>query len=191
MRVILFLKKGGVPTVLYNDTTWNRLNRFFNIFNPKVYRYLVLINCFLLTWILYCLYIDKIAVAEWIFAFILVNLLIVPNLLLHCPKKFFFYKGTAEFEDYVSMRPRGIMSTNFWWLKVSYTVTNIQQPEFHQNAFEKLFDVGRVSFSGETTFTAKRDVDRIIPKERHLICGIQHFSDFKKAHCPHLNATQK
>ena len=106
--------------MLYNDTTWNRLNRFFNIFNPKVYRYLLIMNAFLLAWVVYCISIDEITVGEWIFAFILVNLLITPNLLLHCPKKFFFYKGTADFEDYISMRPRSVVTTSFWWLKVSY-----------------------------------------------------------------------
>ena len=64
--------------MLYNDTTWNRLNRVFNIFNPKVYRYLLAMNAFLLAWVVYCISIAKIAVGEWIFAFVLVNLLITP-----------------------------------------------------------------------------------------------------------------
>ncbi len=176
--------------MLYNDTTWNRLHRFFNIFNPKVYRYLLLLNGFLLNWIIYCLCIGKIAVGEWIFAFVLVNLLTIPNMLLHCPKKFFFHKGTAEFEDYISMRPRRVMSTNFWWLKVSYTVTGISRLEFRQNAFERLFDVGRVSFSGEVTVTAKRDTDRIEIEDTYLICGIRNFSAFQDAHRTYGNTVQ-
>lgn len=99
--------------MLYNDTTWNRLNRFFNIFNPKVYRYLLAMNAFLLAWVVYCISIGEITLGEWIFVFILGNLLITLNLLLHCPKKFFFHKGTAEFEDYISMVPKSVMSTNF------------------------------------------------------------------------------
>ena len=168
--------------MLYNDTTWNRLNRVFNIFNPKVYRYLLAMNAFLLAWVVYCISIAKIAVGEWIFTFVLVNLLITPNLLLHCPKKFFFHKGTAEFEDYISMRPKGIMSTNFWWLKVSYIVEEITEIEFRQNAFERLFDVGRISFSGKTTFTAKRDIARITVKQPFIICGIRNFTEFRATH---------
>ena len=176
--------------MLYNDTTWNRLNRVFNIFNPKVYRYLLAMNAFLLAWFVYCISIAKIAVGEWIFAFVLVNLLITPNLLLHCPKKFFFHKGTAEFEDYISMRPRSVVTTSFWWLKVSYTVTGIRRLEVRQNAFERLFDVGRVSFSGEVTVTAKRDTHRIEIKDTYLICGIRNFSAFQDAHRAYITPTQ-
>ncbi len=168
--------------MLYNDTTWNKLNRFFNIFNPKVYRYLLFANGLLLLWGVLCLSKDKISVAEMVFVIVGADLIVTANMLLHCPKKFFLHKTTAEFEDYISLRPKQIHGKGFWWLKVNYFVTGIQDLKFHQNAFEKLFDVGRVSFSGETTVTAKRDEDRIPIEYPFVICGIRNFSAFREVH---------
>lgn len=168
--------------MLYNDTTWNRLNRLFNIFNPKVYKYLLSVNALLLVWGIIGISLDKVATREFVCLIVIVNLITIPIMIVHCPKRLFFYRGTAEFDDYISMKPKGIMSTNFWWLKVSYTVTEIKQIQFRQNVFEKLFDVGRIFFSGETTFTAKRDEDRIQIKEPFVICGIRNFSEFQDTH---------
>ena len=168
--------------MLYNDTTWNRLNRFFNIFNPKVYKYLLAINLLSVVWFVYRISLDKASVMEWFFTMAIVNLIIIPVMVLHCPKKLFLYRGTAEFDDYITMWPKEFVATGFWWLKVSYTVTEIEEIQFRQNAFEKLFNTGRISFSGETTFTAKRDEDRIKIKEPFVICGIRNFSEFQKTH---------
>lgn len=168
--------------MLYNDTTWNRLNRFFNIFNPKVYRSLILTNGFLLVWAVISIANKKISFGEYIFIAFLMNLFTAPSIILHCPKKLFLYGKTAEFKDYISMKPKYIHSTNFWWLKVSYTVSEIKDLQFHQNAFEKFFDVGHISFSGNAAFAAKRDVDRIEPKDTYAIYGIRNFSAFQATH---------
>ena len=168
--------------MLYNDTTWNRLNRFFNIFHPRVYKYLLITNGILLAWCIYNCYAGAYAIPEMLCVIVLTNGILLPNLLLHCPKKLFLYKAVAEFEDYVSMRPKRIMSTNFWWLKVSYIVEEITEIEFRQNAFERLFDVGRISFSGKTTFTAKRDMDAITVKQPFILCGIRNFTEFRATH---------
>ena len=85
--------------------------------------------------------------------------------------------AVAEFNDYISLKPRhSNVRSGIWYLKVSYRVTDIKNVEFHQNAIEKAFDVGRVSFTGNATFDAKRDLDRIKVPPKFVIYGIRNFS---------------
>jgi hypothetical protein len=178
----MMVLQGGAGVMLYNDTTWNRLNRFFNIFHPKVYIFLLAVNAILLIYGIGSFANNKITIGEYVATVALVDLFTVVYMIFHCPKTLFLHKGTAEFDDYVNLRPKYIHGRGFWYLKVRYTVSGIQEIRFHQNAFEKLFDVGRISFSGKTTFTAKRDVDRIEKKDTFTICGIRDFSAFQAEH---------
>lgn len=156
-----------------------RLSRIFNIFNSKVYKYLILINVFMVV-VGICFYSsDKSSVTEIIFSFVIVNSFTIMSFVLHCPDSFTVIGKSLGFDDYIRLRPEFIHGKSFWWLKVSYSVTEIKDIEFHQNAIEKIFDVGHVSFSGNATFSAKRDLERIPDKNDFVIYGIKHFSQFK------------
>lgn len=71
-------------------------------------------------------------------------------------------------------------STVFKTVKVTYCVTNVTSLELRQNWFERLFNTGHICFSGNTTFTAKKLMDRIYKRERHWVYGIDHFNEFSK-----------
>ena len=156
-----------------------RLNRIFNIFNEKVYMYLILTNIFILIAGISFNSFDKSSIAEFISIFVIINAITIISLVFHCPDSFTVIGKSLEFDDYISLRPEFRYGKGFWWLKVSYSVTEIKNVEFHQNVIEKIFDVGHISFSGKATFSAKRDLERIPDKNDFVIYGIKHFSQFK------------
>ena len=155
-----------------------RLNRFFNIFNPKVYKFLIVLNGILLVWGIYLISANKQSVCVYIASIAFGNIIAATTMVFHCPKTIVISKEMVKFEDYINMRPEHIHRNGFWWLKVSYSVSEIKEIQFHQNVIEKTFNVGHISFSGKATFTAKRDIDRIKEKDTFIIYGIKNFSDF-------------
>lgn len=156
-----------------------KLNRLFNIFNPSVYRWSVFLALILLVWGI-CLIASRAQSVTVTLGIVAVCLLLnTVDRLLHYPKAICTDGTRIEFDDYVNLRPRYRHGNGYFWLKVSYSVSEIQAVEFHQNAIEKMLDVGHISFSGKATFTAKRDLDRIEEKERFVIYGIRAFSQFQ------------
>ena len=154
-----------------------RLNRFFNLFNPSVYKWWILTHGIVLLWGIYLICSER-SVTKMIIIVVLLNAITLPNMLLHCPKTLTLSENNVAFEDYINMKPRYRRVSGFCWLKVSYSVSEIKDVEFHQNAIEKIFDVGHIHFSGKATFTAKRDVDRIKEKDMFVIYGIKDFFSF-------------
>ena len=151
-----------------------KLNRFFNIFNPNVYMFLIIINAFLLISGVYLFFTKEFSFVSYIDTVVLGNILIIAVCTLLCPKIFFISKKTIEFDTYEYKEPRSgiIRTTGLGLLKVSYCVSEIKDIE--------LFNVGHISFSGKASFTAKRDLERIRAKDRFVIYGIRKFSDFKQ-----------
>ena len=169
---------------MYNDSqnckTTVKLNRFFNIFNPKVYKITLFTIAIFIVFGIYLICTGKQSFAVYAVSAIILVMMNVLSIELHCPKKLLIGKDTIEFEDYHNVRPRNRhIRSGFWWLKVSYSVSDIKDIEFHQSFIEKIFDVGHISFSGKATFFAKRDIDRIKEQDTFVIYGIKNFSHFK------------
>ncbi len=157
-----------------------RLNRLFNIFSPKMYKFLLVINSVLLILGIYFICVNKQSIIIYLSSVALVNIIAVVNIVLHCPKTILINKEMAEFDDYINMRPRYLHGNGFWWLKVSYSVTDIKDIQFYQNVIEKIFNAGHISFSGKAVFTCKRDIDRVKERDKFVVYGIKNFSCFKQ-----------
>ncbi len=154
-------------------------NRFYNLFNPRALRRIIIYNVILLIALIYQHFASGDSVSVALFGMVIVNMILIPEILLHFPKCIVINEDKLEFDDYVSMRPRFGGCKGFFWLKVSCSVSEIQNLEFHQSEMEKKFGVGHISFSGKAVFTAKRDVDRIQEKNSFVIYGIKE-SDFSQ-----------
>ena len=153
-----------------------KLNRLFNIFNPQVYRFLALITV-IITIFAFIAIANGQSAAVYISSYFLLIAIGCSDRCLRNPKKLRIGNDSVEFNDYISLKPRhSNVRSGIWYLKVSYRVTDIKNVEFHQNAIEKAFDVGRVSFTGNATFDAKRDLDRIKVPPKFVIYGIRNFS---------------
>lgn len=165
---------------MHNETSAKvKLNRFFNIFNPKVYNILILLNIMFLIWGIYLFFTGKQSVSIYIASAVTANIIMAAIMVYHCPKVLVIGNDTLKFDDYFNIHPKHIRVEGFCWLKVSYSVTELKDIQFHQNVVEKFFNVGRISFTGKATFTSKRDLDRIKEKDTFVIYGIKNFSDFK------------
>ena len=152
-------------------------NRFYNLFNPCAFRGIIIYNAILLIALVYRHFAGGGSVLVALFTMVIVNVFLIPEILLHFPKSIVISEDKLEFDDYVSMRPRLRGGKGFFWLKVSYSVSDIQNVEFHQGKMEKKLGIGHLSFSGKAVFRAKRDVDRIKEKNSFVIYGIKE-SDF-------------
>ena len=139
---------------------------------------MIVLNGILLVWGIYLISANKQSVCVYIASIAFGNIIAATTMVFHCPKTIVISKEMVKFEDYINMRPEHIHGNGFWWLKVSYSVSEIKEIQFHQNVIEKTFNVGHISFSGKATFTAKRDIDRIKEKDTFIIYGIKNFSDF-------------
>lgn len=151
-----------------------KLKRVFNIFSARVYVYLLL-------WAATCTTIAIINQSNLITALagLSSTVVLLVYLTYCCPAKLFITENTIEFTDYHYIRPRFVGGNWPWLVKVDYYVESINNLELHQNAIERLFDVGHISFNGQAHLEAKRDVDRVKVKERFVIFGISNFSAFK------------
>ena len=156
-----------------------RLNRFFQVITtPSNYLWLLFISLLIIVGMLVC----KVDFLEILLTVILVDVCTFLSFFFHSAKTLTVTADGVFFDEYISLRPKTTFvhrRGGFWWLKVSYSVTNVENVEFKQNFLERLFDLGHVSFDGKATFTAKRDMERIEPPERFTVYGISHFSQFK------------
>lgn len=169
-------------TVYNEERKEFRLNRFFNIFNPKVYITLIILDAVLLISGIYQYLTKDFSLISYIESAALGNVVVIVIHSLLCPKKVLISKDTIEFDDYQYIEPHnGVIRTRgLGWLKISYCVSQIKDIALHQNFIEKLFNVGRISFSGKARFTAKRDLEKVREKDRFVIYGIRRFSEFKR-----------
>jgi len=157
-----------------------RLNRLFNLCDPREYGWLIFINFVL---IILEFFFAKESIPVIVSTLVFVNVLFVVGMITHSPKMLSFHGEEIEFDQYVCLKPnhsgfftsRGIV----WWRKVHYTVPDVKQMELRQNFIERIFDVGHVSFKGKARWTAKKDLDRIKEKDTFTIYGIPHFSLFR------------
>ena len=153
-----------------------KLNKFFN---PKLYREVLI---YTLVYIFFSIFskvrepVFFVVCGVVCFVFALVGL-------MHITKSLTVNGGALEFVDHVQMKPesRGLVRTRgaWWWVKVSYTVTQVKDLEFRQSFVEKMFDVGHITFSGNVTFVADKSQHRITPKKKFVIYGIKNFALFK------------
>ena len=159
-----------------------RLKRKYNVFNSKVYKVLLGINAIILFFILFLAFTDASELEVIIPTTILANIIMAVYMVCHCPKELVICDGRMEFDDHVSSPPEltFLRVRGFWWVKVSYSVSEITRIEFCQNKIEKRFDTGHISFSGKATFSAKRNLHRVRERDAFVIYGIGNFSDFQK-----------
>ena len=163
-----------------NEVVKIKLRRIFNVFHSRVYLWMLMYASIFAVYMIVSIRNDindpLISLGVALFCISLA----MQDVVLHCPKYLLIFEKRVEFEDYINMRPKNRMGKGFWWLKVHYSVSEIHDVEFHQNAIERLFNVGHISFSGKAIVTAKRDVDRIPEKDRFVIYGICNFYDFQR-----------
>ena len=149
-----------------------RLIRVFNFVQPQAAMALVFFPC---SWMfLQFLYSKSIQVSTTILVAIIV-LIFYP---LKYPKQLKLSQGTIVYREDVNFhnpRGKGWNST-----KVEFTVSNIFKYELHQNWFERLFNVGHITFVGTTTFTAKKHLDRVPERRMHCLYGIPKFREFSQ-----------
>ena len=72
--------------------------------------------------------------------------------------------------------------------KVKYTVTDIENLRFEQNALEKLFNCGHFSFEGNTVY--ETDSDCVVPKTAFTFYGLTNFRQTKKEICDILGVNE-
>lgn len=61
-------------------------------------------------------------------------------------------------------------------VKVHYTITDVKIASLCQTPLEKLFDIGRITFTGKITFTSNKYLDKIPPCNCFPAYGIKNFS---------------
>ena len=157
-----------------------KLNRFFNvIFNPTMNKWLILANIVMIIWNILS---NKGSIVVDIACILIVNGMMILDMLFHSPKKIISNGEVIEFAGYIIKRKKfrfGIKKGEIIWNKVSYSVLDIKEIQFHQNFIEKMFDIGHISFCGRAVWMAISGDDGIKKKDRFEIYGIKRFSDFK------------
>lgn len=170
-------------SVMEDQKTY-KLSRFFNIIlNPQKQVILLIANALFVTALLLSVLNNKDTVWGALSTFVFVNVVLYIILLCHTPKVINLGEDYVNLYEYITLRPKRLTFTrvrgSFWWLRVNYSVSKIKNVNFHQSSFEKAFDVGRITFCGEAVFDAKRDMDRIPPKDSFTIYGVKNFSRVK------------
>lgn len=163
-----------------NNPSILKLNPLGNIFHPRVYSpFLLLLSVIVLNGIALFLK-EKFEFPVYPLAGATVLFLMTLILIAYCPSKVTFSQKSIEFEDYIHIKPRSAHSKGFHFQKVCYTVSNLYGIEYHQNAIEKLLDIGHISFSGNARFTASKHLEEIEAPKVFRIYGIPNFSSFKE-----------
>ena len=163
-----------------NNPSILKLNPLGNIFHPRVYSpFLLLLSVIVLNGIALFLK-EKFEFPVYPLAGATVLFLMTLILIAYCPAKITVSQKSIEFEDYVHIKPRSAHSKGFHFQKVCYTVSNLYGIEYHQNAIEKLLDIGHISFSGNARFTASKHLEEIEAPKVFRIYGIPNFSSFKE-----------
>ncbi len=158
-----------------------RLARIFNIFNPKVYKKLFWILLFFVTIIVFDALDPKLGVEDFIAALLMVIIVLVCAV-MRCPKYIEASNGCFAFTDTETVVFEGWKFTRNRrrTVTVKYRVSEIRDFEFSQNAVEKMFNVGHISFRGYVNFEANRYDELVKPPEKFVIYGIKNFDRFKQ-----------
>ena len=108
-------------TVYNEERKEFRLNRFFNIFNPKVCITLIIFNAVLLISGIYQYLTKDFSLISYVKSAALGNVVVIVIHSLLCPKKVLISKDTIEFDDYQYIEPHnGVIHTQGrGWLKIS------------------------------------------------------------------------
>jgi len=150
-----------------------KLSQIFNVFNSKL---TVHFGAVLLGVALLIIGVFKLPAILLSILFGIIGTYIVA---VQSPKEIEIYDEYLKFSDYVHMRPGAYAKRGFWWLRVDYTVREVELIHFEQNAIEKYFGIWHVTFSGDAVFNAKRDLERIPAKSVFTIYGVKDIDDFK------------
>lgn len=157
-----------------------KLNKFFN---PWAYRDLAIVA---LAFLMYSIF-SKTFQLSFLRALGFICLVLMFGKFKHMTDSISAKGEALEFVDHVPMKPesRGFVRTRgiWWWVKVSYRVTEVKVLEFRQCFVEKMFDVGHIRFSGNVEYEADRSQHRITPKKIFVIYGIKNFALFKSDFC--------
>lgn len=158
-----------------------KLSRFFYaIFNPKMSVSYIVANVLS---IIQLFTTDDNPIIAYFFFMIVLNGSVFLVSFLNSPKEFTSYENYIKLYEYIYLKPKlprfVIIRGGYFWLKVTYYVSDIKDVCFYQNRIEKLFDIGHISFVGNAVFDAKRDLDRIKEKNSFNIYGIKNFTHFK------------
>lgn len=84
-------------------------------------------------------------------------------------------RGRMKFEYFHTVR---VTHKHSYKTRVKYTVTEIEDLKFEQNALEKLFNCGHFSFRGNTLYES--NTDNFDPKTEFTFYGLTHFKQTKK-----------
>lgn len=163
-----------------NHSTALKLNPLGNLFHPRVYSpFLLLFAVIVLNgFVLFSK--GKLEFPVYPLAGTTILFLMILILIAYCPSKITFSKKLIEFDDYAHIKPRASHSKGFHFQKVHYTVSNPYNIVCHQNPIEKLLNIGHISFSGNTRFTASKRLEEIDAPKVFRIYGIPNFSSFKE-----------
>ena len=150
-----------------------KLRQIFNVFNPKL---TVHFGAVLLGVSLLIIGVFKLPA---ILLSILLGILGIYIVAAQSPKEIEIYDEYLKFSDYLHIRPGSYAKTGFWWLRVDYTVREVEIIRFEQNVIEKRFDMWHVTFSGNAIFNAKRSLAKIPEKNVFTIYGVKDIDGFK------------
>lgn len=165
---------------MHNNPSILKLNPLGNLFHPRVYcPFLLLLSVIVLNGIALFLK-GKFEFPVYPLASATVLFLMTLILIAYCPSKVTFSQKSIEFEDYIHIKPSSAHSKGFHFQKVHYTVSNLYNIEYRQNYIEKLLNIGHISFSGNTRFTASKHLEEIEMPKFFRIYGIPNFSSFKE-----------
>ena len=73
----------------------------------------------------------------------------------------------------------GLVRFRGLFVKVNYTVTNIDTFEAYQTKIEKIFNTGHIMIHGKTRFDTKKHLDCLSDRQIHTIYGIKNFKKYK------------
>ncbi|MBO5702132.1 MAG: hypothetical protein J6S71_06805 [Clostridia bacterium] len=126
------------------------------------------------------------------FAFYAIEGLSLPLIIFLCiaflnTRKVAIDKDFMEFIYYQSA-PSNNMSRRSRRVRVKYTVTEIENLCFEQNALEKLFNCGHFSFKGNTVYESNSK--GFEPKTEFTFYGLTHFRQTKKEICDILGVNE-
>ena len=165
----------------HNEPNTYKQSRLFSLIsNPTMWWVFLFTNVILL---IGGAFLSKDSLVVRICVWVTLNGIMVSDMIRHSPKSFSGNRSCINFDEYRRMRIKKstfhMTHGRFRWLKINWSVSNVRNIEFHQNFFEKIFDIGHVSFSGDATFYAKRDLEKIKEQNVFSLYGIKNFSKFK------------
>ena len=147
------------------------LSRIFNIFRPSFGLLIIFLSLiFLLSIIVNGFNIMK------VLEIVIVLIIFVIFYPLNYPKNIEINENQLRYRQLVRLYNKyGHGSKS---IKVSYTITNITNIEYHQNSVEKIFNVGHICFQGETIIHDSKHVEEVFVPLCHRIYGITKFDEF-------------